>query len=348
MFLPVETGFFGEYMLKIGNNEYENNIFLAPMAGVTDRAFRIICKENGAGFVYTEMVSAKGISYKSEKSAAIADVSEDECPAGVQIFGRDPLIMAGIAYQLNDSRAEIMDINMGCPAPKITKNGEGSALLKEPVLVGNIIREVVKASVKPVTVKIRKGWDDDTVNAAEIAKIAEDSGAKGITVHGRTRAQFYSGKADWGIIKKVKECVDIPVIGNGDIFSPKDAKNMIEYTKCDGVMIARGAEGNPWIFDRTYDLLKRINIAKNSVEGYTGDPLEEKGPPALQEKINVMKKHFGLLLEHKGEVTAVREMRRHIASYVKGIRNCSVIKVKAYAANTAEGIINVIENIGLR
>ena len=246
--------------MKIGSVNLENNIFLAPMAGVTDMPFRILCREQGCGLVYSEMISAKGMFYKDEKSWKLADLSEAEKPAAVQIFGSEPEILAHSAEKLNASDAAILDINMGCPTPKITKNGEGSALMLKPELAGEIIRAVVSVSQKPVTVKIRKGWDDEHLNAVEIAQLAEKNGAAAIAVHGRTREQFYSGKADWGIIKSVKESVSIPVIGNGDIYKPEDAARMLELTGCDALMVGRGAQGNPWIFNRIRHYLKTGEI----------------------------------------------------------------------------------------
>ncbi len=303
--------------MKIGSVVIENNIFLAPMAGVTDMPFRILCREQGCGLVCTEMISAKGMYYKDEKSWKLADLSSSELPAAVQIFGSEPEIMADAAKKLNNSDAGIIDINMGCPTPKITKNGEGSALMLKPELAGEVIRAVAAASDKPVTVKFRKGWDDEHANAVEFAQIAEKSGVSAITVHGRTREQFYSGKADWDIIKKVKEAVSIPVIGNGDIVKPQDAVRMLETTGCDGVAIGRGAQGNPWIFGRTVHYIK------------TGILLPE---PGLDEKKAMMLRHLEMLTEHKGEYTGVREMRKHIAWYIKGCRNSSQLKDRVFRA----------------
>jgi nifR3 family TIM-barrel protein len=298
------------------------------MAGVTDMPFRVICREQGCGLVYTEMVSAKGMHYNDIKSKALTRIAEDEKPAAVQIFGSDPDILAEIAKQLDDSDACLIDINMGCPAPKITKNGEGSALMKRPDLVGQIVRAVSSASSKPVTVKIRKGWDDSSINAVEIAKIAEDNGAKAITVHGRTREQYYSGKADWGIIKKVKEAVSIPVIGNGDIFSPKEAQRMLKETNCDAIMVGRGAQGNPWIFKKMLHYFE------------TGEILPD---PTPEEKIKMIIRHMEMLVELKGMHIGICEMRKHIAWYIKGLKNATFVKEKVFRLTSKDEIISLLE-----
>ena len=289
--------------MKIGNIVLENNVLLSPMAGVTDKPFRLICQEMGCGLAYTEMVSAKGLYYGSENTKLLTDIDEKEKTA-IQIFGSDPDIMGEIARRLNGSKALILDINMGCPTPKIVKNGDGAALMLKPELAEKIMESVVKASNKPVTVKIRKGWDDNNVNAVEIAQIAEKVGVKAVAVHGRTREQFYSGKADWSIIKKVKESVKIPVIGNGDVFTPEDAKRMLEETGCDGILIGRGAQGNPWIFKRTVHFLN------------TKELLPE---PTIQEKIELIIRHLEMMIEYKGEHMGILEMRKHISWYLKGV-----------------------------
>jgi len=314
--------------VKIGNVTLENNIFLAPMAGVTDMPFRILCKEQGCGMVYTEMVSAKGIYYNDEKSFKLTQIDPKEEPTALQIFGSEPDIMAKVAERLSQLNAAIIDINMGCPTPKITKNGEGCALMRNPELAGKIVREVVKASGKPVTVKIRKGWDDNCVNAVEIAKIAEENGASAITVHGRTREQFYSGKADWEIIKKVKEAVTIPVIGNGDIFQEDDAKRMLEETGCDAVMVGRGAQGNPWIFDKIVKFLK-YNVRQSDI--------------SCDDKIKMIKRHMQMLIDVKGEISGVREMRKHIAWYIKGMRNSNALKEKVFRAVSQQEVLNLLD-----
>lgn len=314
--------------MRIGNVELENNIFLAPMAGVTDMPFRVLCKEQGCGLVYTEMVSAKGMHYNDEKSFKLTELAEEEKPAGVQIFGSDPLIMAEIAEKLNNSDASIIDINMGCPTPKITKNGEGSALMLKPELAAKIVKEVSSASIKPVTVKIRKGWDEGKVNAVEISRLAEENGAKAIAVHGRTREQFYSGKADWEIIKRVKEAVSIPVIGNGDVLKPEDAQMLLETTKCDALMVGRGAQGNPWIFKKIIHWLK------------TGEHCVE---PTPEEKIETVIRHMNMLVELKGERTGVCEMRSHIAWYIKGMKNATYARDKIFKLTDKKEIIEVLK-----
>ena len=319
--------------MQIGNVALKNNIFLAPMAGVTDMPFRILCKEQGCGLVYTEMVSAKGMHYNDIKTARLLEIDDCEKPACVQIFGSDPLIMAGIADRLNHSDASIIDINMGCPTPKITKNGEGSALMLKPELVGRIVREVTRASEKPVTVKIRKGWDENNVNAVDIARIAEENGARAVAVHGRTREQFYSGSADWSIIKKVKEAVSIPVIGNGDITSPEGADSMFKQTGCDAVMIGRGAQGDPWIFNRVLSYLR------------DGVRIPE---PSVEVKIQTIIRHMEMLVQLKGENTGVKEMRKHIAWYIKGMYGSASIKQRVFQMNTMEEVVFLMKQYLLR
>lgn len=314
--------------MKIGNVELENNVFLAPMAGVTDMPFRILCKEQGCGLLYSEMISAKGIYYNDAKSFKLTQIDSREEPTALQIFGSEPDIMAKVAERLSQLNTAIIDINMGCPTPKITKNGEGSALMRDPKLVGKIVKEVVKASSKPVTIKIRKGWDDNTVNAVEIAKIAEDNGAAAITVHGRTREQFYSGKADWDIIKKVKKAVSIPVIGNGDIFEEEDAKSMLEKTGCDAIMVGRGAQGNPWIFDKIIKYLK-FNVKLSDI--------------SCEDKIEMIKRHMQMLVDLKGESSGIREMRKHIAWYIKGMKNSTALKVKVFRSITQQEILDLLD-----
>lgn len=297
--------------LKIGNVELENNLILAPMAGVTDLPFRIICKKYGnPGLVCNEMVSSKAICYEDEKTNLMLNCKGEARPISMQIFGNDPEIMSEAGKKVSQI-CDILDINMGCPAPKVVKNGDGSKLLQNLDLIGEIVREVVKKSEKPVTVKIRKGWDNDNIVAVEASKIIEEAGASAIIVHGRTREEYYSGKADWDIIRKVKEAVKINVIGNGDIKTEEDALKMFEQTNVDGIMIGRATLGNPWIFKKISYYLEH----------------NEKMPEITNdEKYKVILEHFDLLEKEKGEYTATREIRKHIAWYVKGMKNATVIR----------------------
>lgn len=308
--------------MKIGHLELENNVFLAPMAGVTDLPFRILCKEMGCGLVYSEMVSAKGILYDNKNTTELLEIDSKERPVAVQLFGSDPEILGAMAKKIEQYPIDIIDVNMGCPAPKIVKNGEGSCLMKTPELVGKIVRSLVESQSKPVTIKFRKGFDDDHVNAVEIAKVAEANGASAVAVHGRTREQYYSGKADWDIIKQVKEAVNIPVIGNGDVFTPQDAKNLLEHTGCDAIMVGRGAQGNPWIFKRILHYLK------------TGELLPE---PTAEERVEKALRHAQMLIDYKGEYIGVREMRKHMAWYMKGLPGAAELRGKLnYAETMAE------------
>lgn len=314
--------------LKIGNVELENNIILAPMAGVTDLPFRIICKKYGnPGLVCNEMVSAKAISYKDEKTLKMISSNNEKRPISMQIFGSDPEVMGNAAKFMCDY-TDILDINMGCPAPKVVKNGDGSKLLLDLELVEKIVKSVKANSNKPVTVKIRKGWNEENIVAVEAAKIIESAGADAIIVHGRTREEFYSGTADWDIIKKVKSSVNIPVIGNGDIKSEENAQKMFEETGVDGIMIGRGALGNPWIFKQIEFYLE------------TGEKL---APISNEEKYNVILEHFELLLKEKGEYTATREIRKHIAWYVKGMPNATVIRDKINSVETEFDFKNILK-----
>lgn len=301
--------------MKIGNIVLANNVILAPMAGITDVIFRSICKEMGAGLVYSEMVSSRGLYYKDKKTENLMKIDQRERPTTLQIFGSEPEIMAKIVYDKLNKRedVDIIDINMGCPTPKIVRNGDGCALMKNPKLIEQIIKSIVNVSEKPITIKIRMGWDEDSINAVTVAKIAEQSGASAVAVHGRTREQFYTGKANWDIIKNVKESVSIPVIGNGDVFTPEDGKRMVEYTNCDGIMIGRGCRGNPWIFKRTVALITK----------------EENLPlPTSEERILMSINHLDMLSKVKREIIAVKEMRKHIAWYIKGIKFSAEIRNK--------------------
>ena len=297
--------------LEIGGVVLENGLVLAPMAGVTDLSYRKLCKEQGCGLVVTEMVSAKAILYKNRNTQELLRIRDEERPAAVQLFGSDAGIMGEIAQVVSEGNCDLIDVNMGCPVPKIVNNGEGSALLKEPKKVEAILTAMVKRSKKPVTVKIRKGFNDASVNAVEIAKIAEGCGVAAVAVHGRTREQFYSGKADWEIIRQVKEAVKIPVIGNGDVTGAKEAKAMLDLTGCDGVMIGRGAKGNPWIFSQILHYLE------------TGEVLP--GPSVLEIKAMILR-HGQLLSEDKGEFTAMREMRKHMAWYTAGLPHSAALR----------------------
>ena len=305
--------------LQIGNVTLKNNLILAPMAGVTDLPFRLLCKEQGAGLLCMEMVSAKAILYKNKNTEELLTIDPRENPVSLQLFGSDPDIISEIAKQMEDRPFDILDINMGCPVPKVVNNGDGSALMKNPKLAGEIIENTVRAIKKPVTVKIRKGFDEDHVNAVEMAHIAEESGAAAVAVHGRTREQFYSGRADWDIIRQVKERVSIPVIGNGDLLTAEDVIVMEKQTGCDGFMIARGAEGNPWIFRQILHYFE------------TGEQLPK---PDFSEMTEMLLRHAKMQLEFKGEYTGIREIRKHAAWYTAGYKNSSKLR----------GRINEVEN----
>ena len=305
--------------LQIGNVTLENNLILAPMAGVSDLPFRLLCREQGAGLVCMEMVSAKAILYKNRNTEELLTIDPKEHPVSLQLFGSDPDIISEIAKQIEERPFDILDLNMGCPVPKVVNNGDGSALMKNPRLAGEIIEKTARAIKKPLTVKIRKGFDDAHVNAVELAHIAQESGAAAVAVHGRTREQYYAGHADWDIIRQVKEAVSIPVIGNGDIRTPEDVAAMAEQTGCDGYMIARGAEGNPWIFRQILHYFE------------TGEHLSR---PDFSEVTEMLLRHAKMQIDCKGDYTGIREIRKHAAWYTTGYRNSSKLR----------GRINEVEN----
>lgn len=316
--------------LKIGNVTLDNNVILAPMAGVTDLPFRLLCRKLGAGLVCMEMVSAKAIYYNNKNTEELLEIHPEEMPASLQLFGSDPEILGEMAMRIEDRPFALLDFNMGCPVPKVVKNGEGSALMKDPRLAEKILSGLVKAVKKPVTVKMRKGFDDSCCNAVELAKIAEACGVAAVAVHGRTREQYYSGKADWDIIRQVKEAVKIPVIGNGDVDSPRAAEAMLKQTGCDGVMIGRGAQGNPWIFRDTVKYLEEGIVPK---------------PPGRQEKKQVVLEHARLQLKIKGEYTAVREMRKHLAWYTAGMPHSARFRQMIQSMESMEELTAGIETI---
>ena len=297
--------------LTIGNIELSNRYILAPMAGVTDLPFRLLCKEQGAGLLCMEMISAKALRYNNRNTKALLEIDPKEYPVSLQLFGSEPDIMAEQAKRIEELPFQILDINMGCPVPKVVKNGEGAALMKNPGLVYDIVHKVSRAIEKPVTVKIRKGFDDDQVNAVEIAKIVEEAGGAAVAVHGRTREQYYSGCADWEIIRRVKDAVSIPVIGNGDVTSGQRALDMLEQTGCDGVMIGRGCQGNPWIFRELLEYEETGRIPER---------------PSKSQIRDIMLRHARLQMEFKGDYLGIREMRKHVAWYTKGMEGSAKLR----------------------
>ena len=316
--------------LKIGDVSLKNNLILAPMAGVTDLPFRLLCKEQGAGLLCMEMVSAKAIYFNNKNTEELLTIDDREPPVSLQLFGSDPDIISEMVKKIENRPFSILDITMGCPVPKVAGNGEGSALMKNPKLVEEVVSKTAKAIKKPVTVKIRKGFDDEHINAVEIARIAESAGAAAVAVHGRTREQYYSGKADWDIIRQVKEAVKIPVIGNGDVTSPEAARQLMETTGCDGIMIGRGAQGNPWIFRQILHWME------------TG---EEDPKPDLEEVKAMILRHARMLVEYKGAYTGIREMRKHVAWYTAGYPNSAKLRARVNEIESLEALEHLIQGL---
>ncbi len=315
---------------KIGGIVISGPLVLGPMAGVTDLPFRLLCRECGADLIYTEMVSAKGIWYNNKNTEELLRTVQEERPAALQLFGEDPVIMAEIAGRLKEYPFDILDINMGCPVPKVVNNGEGSALMKNPKRVGEIVKAVAKAAGKPVTVKIRKGFDEENANAVLVAQIAEQNGAAAVAVHGRTRAQYYGGSADWDIIRRVKEAVRIPVIGNGDVKTPEDVRRMLEETGCDGVMIARGAQGNPWLFAQAREYLISGKVPPK---------------PGVGEIAAMILRHARMETECKGEFTAMREMRKHVAWYTAGLPHSAHLRQEAHRISGMDDLERLVARL---
>lgn len=313
--------------IKIGNITVDGNLALGPMAGVTDLPFRVLCKEQGADLIYTEMVSAKGIYYKNKNTDALLEIEEKERPVALQLFGSDPEIMGSMAAQIEYRNFDILDINMGCPVPKVVNNGEGSAMLKTPELAGKVVESIANSIKKPVSVKFRIGFDEIDDNIVDFAKRMEASGAKLIAVHGRTRAQYYSGKANWDIIRQIKKGVSIPVLGNGDVFTPQDAKAMLEQTECDGIMIARGVRGNPWLFKQVKTYLEKGELIPK---------------PSCEELVSMVLRHGKMQADWKGEYMGIREMRKHVAWYTTGYKNSAKLRGRVNEIDTYQDLEQVM------
>lgn len=318
--------------MQIGNIKLETPVALAPMAGITDLPFRLICKRLGCGFTVSEMVSAKGLLYKNVKTTEMLKIADGERPTAIQLFGSVPEELAEAARMVEASGADAIDLNMGCPVPKIVNNGEGSALMNNPRLAHDILTAMVKAVQIPVTVKFRAGWDDEHRNAVEIARAAESAGVAAVTVHGRTRRQFYEGKADWQIIADVKKAVQIPVFGNGDVFSAADGLRMLEQTGCDGIAVGRGADGNPWIFSQLKQALQGDGQIKEV---------------SLEEKLDLAAEHLRMLIDFKGEYISVKEMRRHISAYLKGMPHAAEFRSRFHKMDTYDQFMELLEEYRL-